>query len=160
MRNETKSMLRRGALSVLPVAFVALVSSIFTYTGDHWYNTLTMPAFTPPQWVFPVAWGVVYVSLMAALSILQGIQGFDPVRLVVPCIAVGALNILWALLFFGLHMMVPAAFALLALLIVLIYLFFAAMPFHRSVPWLLLPHILWGGFAFALNIGFILLNRM
>ena len=153
-------MLCRAALSVLPVAFVALVSSFFTYIGDYWYNTLAMPAFTPPQWAFPVAWGIVYVSLMAALYLLLGVPNFDAMRLIVPCVAVGALNILWALLFFGLHMMVPAAFSLLALLIVLIYLFFAAMPIHRAAAWLLLPHIMWGGFAFALNIGFIVLNRL
>ena len=159
MRNETKSILQRGALSVLPVTVIALISSFFTRTGDIWYQTLTKPAFTPPQWAFPVAWGIVYVCLMAALYLLLGTPGFDPMRLLVPCAAVGALNIAWSLTFFGLHMILAAVFVLLTLLVTLIYLFFAANPVHRAVPWLLLPHILWGIFAFALNIGFFVLNR-
>lgn len=160
MQTKTKSMLRRAALSVLPVAAAALISSFFTRTGDLWYQTLTKPAFTPPQWVFPVAWGVVYVALMAALYLLLGTPDFDPVRLVVPCIAVGALNIAWSLVFFGLHMLLPAAFVLLALLAVLVYLLFASQRIHPIVPWLLLPHILWGAFALILNLGFFALNRL
>lgn len=159
MQNQTKQKLCRAALSVFPVVFVALISSFFTRTGDLWYQTLTKPAFTPPQWVFPVAWGIVYVALMAALYLVQNAPGFDLANLIVPCCAVGALNIAWSLLFFGLHLMLPAAFVLLMLLAVLIIMFFAARPIHRAASWLLLPHILWGAFALALNIGFILLNR-
>ena len=159
MQNKTRDFLKRAALAVLPVTIVALISSFFTRTGDYWYQTLAKPAFTPPQWVFPVAWGIVYVCLMAALYLLLRLKNFDHTRLLLPCIAIGVLNIAWSLLFFGLHMMLPALISLFVLLAVLVILLRAAYPLCKAVSWLLLPHILWGAFAFVLNIGFLLLNR-
>ena len=158
MQNKTREFLQRAALSVLPVAGIALLSSFFTRIGDYWYNTLNMPAFTPPQWAFPVAWGIVYVCLMALLYILLGDPDFPAQKLLLPGALVGALNILWTFTFFGLHEMTAAAFVLLALLVVLICLFFRLIATHKGAAWLLMPHILWGIFAFALNIGFILVN--
>ena len=160
MQSKTAVFWQRAAIAVLPVVFVAVVSSFFTRVGDLWYQTLEKPLFTPPQWAFPVAWGIVYVCLMASLYLIQRVKGFDAVDLIVPIVAISALNIAWSLLFFGLHLMLPAALVLLALLGVLVVLLLAARSICPASAYLLLPHILWGGFALALNVGFWLVNRM
>lgn len=160
MQAKTKSILQSAAWAVLPVAAIALLSSFFTRTGDIWYQTLIRPSFSPAQWVFPVAWGIVYVCLMLSVFLLLRTHLLDLSLHLGLFVSIGVLNVLWSLVFFGLHAMLPAALILALLLAVLVYLFFSLLPVCSAAAWLLLPHILWGLYAFALNIGFFFLNRL
>ena len=67
---KIRSMLSALALSVLPVAAVAAISALLTDANGAWYLSLRKPAFTPPDWAFPLAWGVVYVCAMASIYLL------------------------------------------------------------------------------------------
>ena len=50
--------------------FLALVA-VTSVTGAQfrpgaWYDALAKPAWTPPDWVFPVTWTVLYVMIAIA----------------------------------------------------------------------------------------------
>ena len=45
-------------------------------TGD-WYKTLNKPDWTPPDWVFPIAWLYLYVALSYSLVRVYGTPGND-----------------------------------------------------------------------------------
>ena len=44
------------------VYFVAFIGSIFTTpkTNSEWYQSIK-PAITPPNWVFPVVWNILFL---------------------------------------------------------------------------------------------------
>lgn len=156
--------LRTALLFVLCLALPLIVGAIgsFFTVGNipGWYAGLAKPFFTPPAWVFAPAWTVLYIlmgwSLFLALRngtdrpvVRQGALLF---------LAQLALNLCWSLVFFGMHA-IAAALAVLLLLIVLIAA--TVLVFRRvSVPaaWLLVPYLVWCGFAAALNAGILLLT--
>lgn len=116
---------------------------------------------SPPGWVFPVVWTILYL-LMGWASFLiwksdapqaakKRTLGLYGVQLVV--------NFAWPLLFFraGLY-----GFALIWLVILLVLVAETMLAFgriDRRAAWLLAPYLLWLLFAAYLNAGVWLLNR-
>lgn len=155
---KKQSVISALALSVLPVAAVAALSALLTDSKGSWYLSLRKPSFTPPDWAFPLAWGIVYLCAIAAIYLLlRRNEAISPTIVSLLC-AVGVLNVLWLAVFFHLHAPSAACAVLLALLCALVWLICLLRPANRASMFLLLPHLLWGSFALALNVGIALLN--
>lgn len=124
------------------------------------YPQLIQPPLSPPGWVFPIVWTILYL-LMGYASyriytsgrskeatqkalILYGIQLF--------------LNFLWPILFFGLQWRLTAFFLLIALWIAILLTIRAFSNIDERAGDLLLPYLLWVTFAGYLNLGVFLLN--
>ena len=45
------------------IACGAAASTGIIFKPGQWYETLVKPGFTPPNWLFPVAWTVIYLLL-------------------------------------------------------------------------------------------------
>ena len=46
------------------------VSSISTdMTDTRWYKSLKQSPLTPPSWVFPIAWTILYALIIARISL-------------------------------------------------------------------------------------------
>ena len=147
------------ACLALPLAVGAL-AGFLTRDSMSIYAQMPKPALSPPAWVFPVVWSILYV-LMGLASYLV---------LVTPCVHLEQqralrsygwqllLNFLWPLLFFGAQL---CFVALLCLLLLLVSVFITAWRFYHIRPWagyLLLPYILWLLFAAYLNLASCLLR--
>lgn len=145
-------------LSILPVAGTAALSAVFADAESRWYLSLQKPIFNPPNWAFPVAWGIVYVCVMLSLYLLMRSGQQIPMKIPVLLCAAGALNVLWTAVFFKLHTLASALVLLCLLLIVLLFLFRKLYALHKASALLFLPHILWALFALVLNIAFVRLN--
>lgn len=120
-----------------------------------WYPTLTKPALTPPNIVFPIAWSVLYLCMGLSLGrLIVRRQHKGIIRLwVLQLIA----NFLWSILFFTLRNPL-AGFIDIVLLNILVGLYiFAASRRDRAAAWLFVPYLLWTLFAAYLN-GYILLH--
>jgi translocator protein len=124
-----------------------------------WYRTLAKPGWTPPDWMFPVAWTLLYLLIAVAAWWVA----YAPSAWAVPALALWAcqlvLNALWTPVFFGLRRP-GAAMVLIALLWVAVALTTAA--FWRVEPlagWLMLPYLAWLSYAAALNLAIWRLNR-
>ena len=135
--------------------FVALVVGA-AWTGARfrpgaWYRALDKPGWTPPDLVFPVVWGVLYVAIAAAGWLVWRADGWSlslalwGVQLV--------LNAAWSWLFFGLRRM-RLAFIDIALLWLAIASFIAAAwPVSMTSALLFLPYLAWVSLAAALNLS-------
>lgn len=144
--------------AILPVAAVGVAGALLVDTNSAWYQALQKPAINPPPWAFSVAWGIVYLCVAAALYLL--LRSAAPVApgCLAALVVIGVLNIAWSLVFFRLYEMVAAAVVLGVLLAALLYAFACLWRDHRASAWLFVPHILWGAFAFVLNLSFIAAN--
>jgi len=66
-----------------------------------WYRQLAKPSWTPPDWVFPVTWMVLYVCMAAAAARVAMMPG-NGIALAFWAMQI-AFNGLWTPVFFGLR---------------------------------------------------------
>ena len=144
----------------LPLA-VGGFSAFLTRDGMRAFASLRQPPLSPPAWLFPVVWTLLYLS-MGLASYLVWVSGVSDRRrdraLTVYGLSLAA-NYLWPILFFTVQAWL-AAFLLLLLMWALVGI--AALLFGAITPRagkLLLPYLAWLTFAAYLNLGVWLLNR-
>ena len=124
------------------------------------YGNFNQPPLSPPGWVFPVVWTLLYLA-MGYASYRVYTRGEDPGQVRTGLIFYGVqlfFNFLWPILFFRFE-------AFLAAFVVLIFLWISIVltmwQFYKSDERsgdLLIPYLLWVTFAGYLNLGVYLLN--
>lgn len=143
----------------IPLA-VGGLSALLSGGGMGDYGELNQPPLSPPGWLFPVVWTILYL-LMGYASYRVLTSGKDPGQIRRALTLYGAqlaVNFLWPVVFFGLEWRL-VAFFLLIVLWALIYLTIRAFSkIDERAGDLLLPYIIWVTFAGYLNLGVYLLN--
>lgn len=128
-----------------------------------WYPALAKPVWTPPDAAFPIVWTALY-AMMGVSAWLVWHRLADPgearhgqgfARWLPLCIFLLQLgfNFLWSLLFFGLR---SPALGVGDITLLLVAIVATIVAFRRVSPvaaWLMLPYLLWVGYATALNLA-------
>ncbi len=155
MKLDWKKLLICLAIPLAVGGLSALVSG-----GMADYQVMNQPPLSPPGWLFPVVWTVLYL-LMGYASYRVLVSGAPAEQIKKALTLYGAQlfqNFIWSPIFFGLQWY-WAAFLVLIGLWVLIYLTMRAFSqIDEQAGDLLLPYILWVTFAGYLNLGVALLN--
>lgn len=146
-------------LSILAALLIGALGSIATQSGMAVYDQAVKPPLTPPDWVFPVVWSVLYTLMgisFARILLSNSENQWQAIKLYSLQLAG---NFIWTVLFFGLH-----AYGLAFLWLVALWLVIASMAltFYRIDPLaglLQTPYLLWVTFAGYLNLMIALLNR-
>jgi translocator protein len=121
-----------------------------------WYDELAKPRWTPPDWVFPVAWTGLYILMAwsaARIAVLPGAGqalAFWGLQI--------ALNTLWTPVFFGLHRIRAGMVVMVGLWLAVAatMLAFFGLDFWAGV--MFMPYLLWVSIAGALNFSVLRLN--
>lgn len=143
----------------IPLA-VGGLAALLTGGGMREYGTMNQPPLSPPGWLFPIVWTVLYLAMgYASYRVLTSGAPEGEIRKALTLYGVQlAVNFLWPLVFFGLNWYL-VAFFILVLLWVLIWLTMRAFSnIDELAGNLLLPYLLWVTFAGYLNFGVYLLN--
>jgi tryptophan-rich sensory protein len=145
-----------GLIGFVALCFAAagLGQALTSPQIEGWYVTLAKPSWTPPDWVFGPVWAALYLSMAVAAWLVWRRDGIACARvpLILFCIQLG-LNVAWSGLFFGLRS--PGLGVIgIGLLLVAIAATLVAF-WRRSVVAgvLLVPYLVWVGFASVLNIA-------
>lgn len=152
-----KSLLFHLAVPLL----LGMLSSWLSGNAKEVYASLVLPSFAPPAPVYAVVWTVLYLlmGLSAYLvSTAQGISRTDRRSALAFYGILLLINFLWSFLFFRFGLLTFSAVWSLLLLGVTVL---CAALFYRIRPaagLLLVPVILWTGFATALNFSIAALN--
>ena len=141
-----------GLAAWLAVCFAAAaIGSLASLNAPEFYAQLSKPAWAPPAWLFGPVWTTLYALMGVSAWLVWRAYGFRPVsRTLYLFLAQLAVNALWSWLFFVWHLGFWAV-ADIALLLVLVLA--TLISFWRLRPlagMLLLPYLLWVGFAAAL----------
>lgn len=141
---------------------VGMVSAAFSSRAMITYGGMNKPPLSPPAWLFPVAWTVLYL-MMGLASYYVLVASADSRSKSIALIFYGIqliMNFLWSILFFNLGMYLFAFIWLLALLCVVIICAVRFFSISRTSALLLIPYILWLSFAGYLNMGAYVLNKV
>ena len=131
-----------------------LTGSLFP--PGQWYSELNKPTWTPPNWIFPVAWPILYLCMSYSGVTLANIDGAGS-ALALWALQI-ALNTLWTPVFFGLENIkvgLIVIFLLLLTVAICTYVFWM-QSFLSGL--LFLPYLAWVTFAAALNMAVFRLN--
>jgi translocator protein len=124
--------------------------------GD-WYRSLNKPSWTPPDWLFPVAWTTLYLCMSLSAMRVAQLPGTG-LALALWSVQI-AFNTLWTPVFFGLRRL-GAGLVILASLWCAVAATMLAFWGHDWVAGLLFaPYLLWVSVAGALNYSVWSLNR-
>jgi benzodiazapine receptor len=127
-----------------------------------WYATIVKPPLNPPNWVFGPAWTTLYILLGVSLGLViaRGKAWVAPSRgdLITAHLWTAALNLLWSLMFFGLHQLWLAVVVIVLLVWLGYATLVATLRHHKLAGWLLLPYLAWVSFATYLNVAIAFLN--
>lgn len=124
-----------------------LLAGFLTRRGVQNYHSVPKSALTPPDWVFPVVWAILFL-LMATGAARVSLSDSPKRPPLSPFLAYSwQANFLWSLVFFNLQAFGFAFFWLIVLwvLILIMTLLFARV--DRIAAWLQLPYLLWVIFA-------------
>ncbi len=155
------SMWRAGIVLVPLLLFLGGMSARLSgSTEDNgWYKSLVLPDLQPPGPVFGIAWSLLYPLIAIAAAIIWGHKGARGRTLALALFALGiAINLAWSPTFFRFHLILPAVVIIATMLLLAIGTTFAFARVSRVAAWLLLPYLLWLGFALALNARLLVLN--
>lgn len=149
---------------VLWILFTEAVGALagwLTKSGTEYYRDyVTKPPLSPPSWVFPVVWVILY-ALMGIGAARLWLRDDSPEqrRSLVLYLLQLFFNFFWSILFFSFRNY-GLAFLWLAVLWVLILLMILSFrKVDRTAALLQIPYLLWVSFAGYLNLGVYLLNR-
>ena len=143
----------------IPVG-VGAVAALLTGGGMGEYGMMNQPPLSPPGWLFPVVWTILYL-LMGYASYRVATSGADSGKIRRALTLYGAqlaVNFLWPLVFFGLGWYLVAFFILILLWVLILLTMRAFSEIDEVAGNLLLPYLLWVTFAGYLNFGVYLLN--
>ena len=125
---------------------VGLLSAAYmTPATQRWYHTLPLPVLTPPDMVFRIVWPILFVFMSLAATFAWRKARFAFFWLQLLCIG------LWSFMFFVCR--VPCS-AVIATILLMICVCMTMADFYKASPaaaFLLLPQLLWTGFALYLN---------
>ena len=157
MKEKWKQLLICIALPLI----VGGISALLTRNSMDTFAALNKPLLSPPGWLFPVVWTILYV-LMGVASYLvltsekeqwkiKQALWFYKLQLCV--------NFFWSIYFFILSVYL---FSFIWLLLLWILIIGTTIRFYRITNWagyLMIPYLLWVTFAGYLNYSIYLLSR-
>lgn len=146
-------------IALFAIFFLACAAAGATggmFPPSDWYQRLQKPSWTPPNWLFPVAWTTLYICMSAAAARVAMMPGAG-FAMALWALQI-ALNTLWTPVFFGLRK-VRAGMAVLVLLWVSVAACTVALFQLDTIAGLLfVPYLVWVSVAAALNYAVMTLN--
>lgn len=136
------------------------LAGLLTMSSMEDFAALKQPPLSPPGWLFPVVWTVLYI-LMGTASYLVSVSDAPREEKTCALLAYGiqlAFNFLWPVLFFNLQWYLFAFIWLVALWVLILVTALRFRRIRRPAGILLIPYLLWVAFAGYLNLGIYLLN--
>lgn len=121
-----------------------------------WYEGLNKAPWTPPGWVFGVAWTAIMICFSFYLTSLFT-KKYTQKKLSLYIIQV-IFNISWNFIFFNQHQILFALIVITLLTALIFYLFLNYFKELQKMSYLLLPYIIWLCIATSLNLYILVHN--
>ena len=145
--------------STLLVAITALTGSSFTSMSVRtpWYDCIK-PPITPPAYVFPIVWTILYVLIAYAFGNVLAIKTDSPKTRTLKLMLINLFvvnlifNMAWTYFYFGTKDLIMSVYVILMLLATTCAIIWMAWKHVTRVAWCMVPYMVWISFATVLNI--------
>lgn len=145
--------------SIAVPLLTGLFAAVLTRNGMNDFAKLDQPPLSPPAWLFPIVWTILYVLMGMAYYLVQQAEEKDPSQQREKdnaTVLYGLqlmINFFWPILFFGLNWYFVSFLWIIFLWIILLWTIFQFRKISKKAAYLLLPYFIWVTFAAYLNFG-------
>ena len=146
-----------AAFSLFFLTCCVAASTGALFPPNDWYKKLKKPFWNPPNWLFPIAWSILYIIIAYVGMRISALPGSKNYLVALWALQI-SFNTIWTPIFFGLNniklaMRFMVGLWVSVLLMVLTYWFEDTLS-----AILILPYFIWVSFAAALNFRIMQLN--
>lgn len=143
---------------IFSTELVGVLSGIIAGNSFGLYSSFEKPPLSPPSWVFPVMWAVLY-ALMGASAYIVYFSDNDNRRknLIIYGIQL-FFNFIWSIIFFRFQLFGISSAVIIILIALVIYMIMQFKKSNRIAGYINFPYLIWLVFALYLNIGVFVLN--
>lgn len=147
-------------ISVLLAEGIGFLSGFLSMPSSSTYETFNKPSFSPPGWVFPIVWTVLFflMAVSAYRIWMKGKSGDDVKKALVLYGIQLFFNFLWSIVFFRFRLYAIAFLELLLLLVFILLTCFEFYKIDKLAAYLMVPYVAWVSFAGVLNFTIFMLN--
>lgn len=141
------------AICLIITYLVAFIGSLFTSQGvkSSWYQSIK-PSITPPNWIFPIAWGILFFLMALSLYFAWINAKNNDKRNIAIIFGINfVLNILWSFLYFYMKNPSMAFIDIILVWFSILSMILATWKINRTASLILIPYLLWVSFASILN---------
>lgn len=152
--------LRKLVVCIALPLIVGWISSLITQGSMEVFETINKPYLSPPGWVFPVVWTILYILMgIASYIVLTSGQSQYKIKmaLVVYLIQL-AFNFVWPIIFFSAQKYLLAFVWLIILWVLILITTVLFGNISKTAGKLMIPYLLWVTFAGYLNYSIYMLN--
>lgn len=154
-----KNVWKPYIISILIAEAVGLLSGLLAGNIGTSYRSLVQPPLSPPGWLFPVVWVILYALMgIAAAMIWRSPATQDRRQALYLYAAQLFVNFWWSILFFRFELFWFSAVWIILLDLLVIATILQFYKINQTAAWLLVPYLIWILFATYLNIGVAVLN--
>ena len=150
--------LKRLLIALAVPLAVGALSAFASGSFSEQYAVVNKPPLSPPGWVFPVVWTLLYLAMGYASYLVMTVGGRDAKDALTVYYVQLALNFLWRILFFRFRLYTFAIFELILLIAAVTVMVIRFSHVEERAGYLTLPYLIWLCFALYLNIGVAVLN--
>ena len=162
MNSEKKREIGKIAIAIIIPLIVGGLSAFLTKDNMSMFNEINKPPLSPPSWLFPVAWTILYILMgIASYLIYKNKNVFfyeERDKSLIFYIIQLVFNFFWSIIFFNLKNYVFAFVWLLFLWLFILILIVNSKKVNKIASYLLIPYLLWVTFAGYLNLMIAILN--
>ncbi len=138
---------------------VGWVSSLLNYPSiTTWYPVLEKSSLTPPYYVFPIVWSVLYVLVGISAGLLYNVHDISKRPLIVLFVLQLLFNVSWTFFFFTMQSPILGFVNILVLMVLAVAYFVGTLWVRRVSAFFFLPYLLWLFFATYLNFYIVIYN--
>ncbi|MBR2606368.1 MAG: tryptophan-rich sensory protein [Bacteroidaceae bacterium] len=146
-------------ISVVICLLVGWVSGLMNSASiETWYPMLEKSSFTPPSYVFPIVWSVLYVLMGISAGLLYNVHNISKRPLLILFAVQLLFNVSWNFFFFSMQSPILGFVSLLILIALGVAYFVGTLWIKRSSAFFFLPYLIWILFATYLNFYIVVYN--
>lgn len=142
----------------IPVFLVGGLSALLTKNSMNIYSKINEPPLSPPSWLFPIVWTILFILMGVASFIVYDSDNILKKQALIVYALQLIFNFTWILVFFNAEAYTISVFIIIALLLLIAYTIYLFYQINKTAAYLLIPYLLWVAFATYLNIGIARLN--
>ena len=156
-----KINIRRLVKCIAIPLIVGVVAGFLTRNSMETFGLLEKPPLSPPGWLFPVVWTILYILMgIASYLVLESGENQEKIQNAMNVYFYQlVVNFLWPIFFFNLGWYLFAFFWLVLLWVLVWITIWGFYKISKPAGWLLVPYLLWLTFAGYLNFGIWYLNH-